>query len=514
MAARLLLLLLAAQSGSTPLPDLLERARQSLEASDLSAARRELTEALRLYPSSPAVHNFLGVLEAGEGNYSEAEKRFREAVLRAPDYTDAYLNLGRLYQENGGKDPKAATKALTAYQAILRYDPTHAEARFQSAALLQAMGEFSRSLDDLGRLSASDRDRPAAVAVRLADHAGKGERAEADSAAEKLLAQGGFDELDVRPTLPVLLAHGREDLAVRLLEDLRWRGRASSEDLQRLGLLREKAGQLAEARVRLEEAAQGRPESVPLLLDLARVAQKAGDRRGALGYLAHARALEPGNARVHFLFGMICVELDLGAEAYSSLKEAVRLDPENPAVNYAMGAVALHRKDASEAIPYFRKYSELEPNEPRGPFAVGVAAFEAKDFETARALLRPAAERPATAAAANYFLARMARAENEFEEAVRLALRSAEADPGYADPYSELGLLYLRLGQPEKADQALRRCLEINPDHYLGNLHLTMLYAQTRDPREPEQRQRFEEIKKRRAEKAADFLRPIEVRPY
>jgi hypothetical protein len=41
-----------------------------------------------------------------------------------------------------------------------------------------------------------------------------------------------------------------------------------------------------------------------------------------------------------------------------------------------------------------------------------------------------------------------------------------------------------------------------------------MLYAQTRDPREPEQRQRFEEIKKRRAEKAADFLRPIEVRPY
>jgi tetratricopeptide (TPR) repeat protein len=211
---------------------------------------------------------------------------------------------------------------------------------------------------------------------------------------------------------------------------------------------------------------------------------------------------------------MVCVELDLGAEAYNSLKEAVRLDPENPAVNYAMGAVALHRTDASEAIPYFRKYSELARRDPRGPFAVGVAAFQARDFETARAFLRPAAEQPATAAGANYFLARMARAEAEFEEALRLALRAVEADSGYADPYSELGLLYLRLGRRQEAEQALRRCLEIDPEHHLGNLHLMMFYVQTRDPREPEQRQRFDEIRKRRAEKAVDFLRPIEVRPY
>jgi len=508
----LLALLLAAQPGPTPLPELLTRARERLEASDRPGARRELAEALRLYPESPAVRNFLGVLEAGEGHFAEAERRFQEAVLRAPDYTDAHLNLGRLYQES--RDPKAATKALAAYQAVLRHEPGHAEARFQSAALLQALGEFGRSLDELGRLPPADQDRPAALAVRLADHAGRGEHAEADAAAGKLLGQGGFDELDVRPTLPVLLAHGREDLAARLLEDLRRRGRASPDDLQRLGLLRERAGELAEARVRLEEAAQSRPDSVAILMDLARVAHKAGDRKGALGYLAHARALDPGNARVHFLFGMICVELDLGVEAYRSLQEAVRLDPENAAVNYAMGAVALTRKDPSEAIPYFRKYSELEPREPRGPFGIAVATFEAKDYDNARKLLAAAAARPETAAGANYYLARIARAEGDFEEGLTFALRSVEANPSYADPWSELGLLYLRLGQPEKAAEALARCLKIDPEHYLGNMHLMMLYAQTRDPREPAQRRRFEEIKTRRNEKAVDFLRPIEVRPY
>jgi tetratricopeptide (TPR) repeat protein len=508
----LTLLLLAAQAAA--LPEMLSRAMHSLEVSDRAAARRELMEALKLYPASPAVRNFLGVVEAADGSYFAAENRFREAVQRAPDYTDAYLNLGRLYQEHGEKDPKAATKALAAYQAILRYDPAHAEARFQSAALLLATGEFARSLEELRRLPAADQDRPAALAVRLADHAGKGERAEADAAAERLLGAGGFDALDVRPTLGVLLGHGREDLAVRLLEDLRRRGRASSDDLQRLGLLRERAGEHVEARVRLEEAAQGRPDDVPLLLDLARVTHKSGDKEGTLGYLGHARALDPGNARVHFLFGLVCVELELGGEAYNSLKEAVRLDPENAAVNYAMGAVALHSKDPSEAISYFRKYAELEPKEPRGPFAIGVAAYESKDYETARPLLAAAAERPETAAAANYLLARIARAENEFEEALKYALRSVEANLSYADPWSELGLVYLRLRQPEKSREALDRCLKLEPDHYLGNLHLAMLYSQTRDPREPEQRKRFEEIKARRAEQAADFLRPIDVRPY
>jgi Flp pilus assembly protein TadD len=126
----------------------------------------------------------------------------------------------------------------------------------------------------------------------------------------------------------------------------------------------------------------------------------------------------------------------------------------------------------------------------------------------------PAAERPETAAPANYYLARMARAELDFEEAERRARRAVEADPEYADPYSELGLVYLRLGEPDKAEQALARCLELDPDHYLGNLHLGMLYSRTRDPRGPAQRTRFEAIKKEREENAVEFLRPIEVRPY
>ena len=509
-----LLILLAAPQAGAPLADLLTRARDHIEAGEKAAARADLDEALRLYPASPAVRSFLGVLAASDGGYEEAERRFREAVQRDPRYTDAWLNLGRLYQENAAKDSGAPRKALAAYEAVLRHDPAHRDARFQTAALRQSLGEFERSQAELEHLPPEDRERPAALAVACGNLAARGARAEADAASEKLLARPDLAAEDLRPILPVLAAHGRDDLVVRMVEKLRQKGLAASADLEALGAAYARQGQLALAREALEAATASRPDDAPLLLALARVAYEQRDLTGALGYLGHARAVVPQDPRVHFFLGMVCVELDLGGEAYTALAEAVRLDPDNPEANYALGSVAVHRKDPTEAVPYFRRYAELKPDDYRGPYAVGVALFLAKNYEAARPQLLPFAERKETAAGANYFLARIARAENEDEEALRLAQRAVEADPRSTDGYSELGLLYQRLGQAERAEAALKRCLEIDPNHYLGNLHLMMLYSRTKDPRLAAQQERFDELRKRRAEQAADFLRPVEIRPY
>jgi Flp pilus assembly protein TadD len=252
---------------------------------------------------------------------------------------------------------------------------------------------------------------------------------------------------------------------------------------------------------------------VPILMDLARVAWKAGDRRGALGYLAHARGLDPKDARIHFLFGMICVELDLGVEAYNSLKQAVALEPESASYNYAMGAASLHRRDPSEAAPYFRKYASLKPDDPRGPLAIGVAGFMARDFVSARPELAKAAQSASTSAAAHYFLARIAREENDLDPALALVNKALQAEPNYADAWAERGLLHLRKRELDAAEMALRHSLELEPDNYLGNLHLLALYQRTRDEREPEQARRVEELNARREQKAEEFRRVIEVRP-
>jgi tetratricopeptide (TPR) repeat protein len=511
-AALLLLCAVTAAAAPPSLTERLSRARKLLEQGDRASARAELMAALGAHPSHPVALNFLGVVEAQDGHYSEAEARFREAIRRAPGLTDAYLNLGRLYQEASARDPDAPRKALETYDALLRHEPANAEALYQSAVQLQAQGGFARSLERLSRLPDTQQQRSQVMALRLAAEAGAGHRAEADRLAEALLVRPDLAELDVLTILPAL-AGRRDDLALRLLEGLRSRGLASADGLQRLGAAYETAGPLDAARETLEAAAAARPESTAILMDLARVAQKAGDRRGALGYLAHARDLDPKDARIHFLFGMICVELDLGVEAYNSLKQAAALDPGNAATNYAMGAVSLHRRDPSEAVPYFQKYAALKPDDPRGPLGIGLAWFRAHEFASARPELERAARSPSTAAAAHYFLARIAREENDVDQALVRVDQAIQARPDYADAWAERGLLHLRKREMGAAEMALHHCLELDPDNYLGNLHLLALYQRTRDERESAQARRVEELNARREEKADEFRRVIEVRP-
>ena len=108
---------------------------------------------------------------------------------------------------------------------------------------------------------------------------------------------------------------------------------------------------------------------------MARAAYEDRDLEGALGYLAHARDLDPGNAAVHFFIGIVALELDLAIEARNSLERALALDAGNAFYHYALGGVILQTGQPGDAIPHFQEYSESRPNDPRGNFALGAAEF-------------------------------------------------------------------------------------------------------------------------------------------
>jgi len=238
-----------------------------------------------------------------------------------------------------------------------------------------------------------------------------------------------------------------------------------------------------------------------------------GDHQGALGYLAHARALAPDSANVHFLFGIVCVEMNLVGEAYDSLKKAVALAPDNPQVNYVMGSVAMHRHDPSESLPYFEKYITLMPSDPRGRFALGVARFTAGMIDAARADLQEAATHPETAAGAHYFLGKIARQDNDLETAEREVTEALRLAPALAEEWAELGLIQTRLGKYAGAQQSLDKALSIEPDSYQANVNLGTLYGRTKDPRRHAQAAKIATLQEQRDARAQDFLRIIEVVP-
>jgi tetratricopeptide (TPR) repeat protein len=486
--------------------------QRSLGQGDVSEARNLLDEALKRFSADAGLDNLQGVIEAREGNYAAAERAFKRAVIRDRKFTGAYLNLGRLYQEHTADDPQALAKALDVYRRVLKYEPANAEANYQNAALLTLKGAYQSSLDHLARLPTKIQEGAQVLAISCADYAGLGRGERADEMARRLIAHPDFSEPDVIAILPVLTGR-RDDLSVELLEGLRKRRPLSLELRRRLGMAYERTGRLSEARAALEQSASGRRPTASLLMDLARVARKQQDYQGALGYLAHARDLEPNDASLHYFFGLVCLDLNLVAEARAAFERAVKIEPENPAYNYAMGTTSTFRHDPAEAIPYFEKYTRLRPQDARGKLALGAALFEAKQYDAATRALMEAVKVSSVATAAHYYLGAIARRSGRLDEAVRELRQALNANPDYTDALAELGQCHLMRREYGPAGELLRRALEIAPDHYAANFNLLTLYARTRDGREAAQSARFEEVKKLREEKARELLRIIEVIP-
>lgn len=481
-----------------------------LQQNQPESARAALNEAMKRYPGDSGLLNLLGIIEAQSGNYQPAERAFLSAIDASPRFANAYLNLGRLYQENSGNDAQALPRALKIYQQLLRYQPNNAEANYQSAVLLQQTDNAKASLPHLQRLSQQYQTGANVLALYCAAYAAAADKVRTNDVAERLLTHADLSEPDVLSALPVLIKHGRTDLALRFLEELQRRALASAETLRQLGLLYEEQNQLVKARKTLETA--GAP-NVSLLLDLARVAFRQTDYQGALGFLAHARDLEPRRARIHYLFGETCVRLELVAEAHQSFVKAVELEPDNPEYNYAAGAASAYLRDPAEAIPYFRKFLKLRPNNAQGHLLLGAVLFKTGDYDSAKSELKLAMADRQTASNALYYLGRIARQKGRFDEALRELQSALQINPRNDAALAEIGQLHLQRRDYAAAEKALQQALAIDSDNYAANFNLLTLYSRTKDAREADQAAKFEKVKQRRTEREQDFLRAIETRP-
>ena len=316
--------------------------QKTIESGNLPAARERLTASTKELGSDAGFDNLSGVIEAQEHHYSAAEAEFKRAIERQPRFTAAYLNLARLYQESFSKDSQANEKALAAYDAVLRYEPGNPEATYQSALLLLEAGKYQASLTHVSRLPKTARESAQVLSISCADYVALGDHKNTSTVLAQLLESSDFSEADVRQVMLGIKSGTHDDVTIALLEALAKRQQLPADLEHDLGLAYAQVGKLDDARSVLEKFAVEHL-SVPSLFDVARVAYQQRDYSGALGYLAHARDLAPDNPSVHYSFGVVCLDLDLIAEAQNSFEKAVELEPETASYNYAMGATEIGR---------------------------------------------------------------------------------------------------------------------------------------------------------------------------
>ena len=177
--------------------------------------------------------------------------------------------------EHAATDPDAPRKALDTYRGLLAIDPMNADGLFQSALLEAKAGQFATSIALLARLPPDAQGRPPVLALRTAGLADSGDPA-AMAAANQLAAHPDVVAEDVLVVLPAFVHGKADDVLARVLLALEKRGIARPEFLRRLADIHMRRGDFVAARATLEKLGGDAPP-VPVLLDLARAADKAGD---------------------------------------------------------------------------------------------------------------------------------------------------------------------------------------------------------------------------------------------
>jgi tetratricopeptide (TPR) repeat protein len=484
-----------------------------IQNDDIAAARTLLDGFMAESPNDSGLENLLGIVAAGQGDSALAERSFRQAIQHNSKFTAAHLNLARLYQETMAGDPEHLKKALREYESVLTFESGNSEANYQAALLLMQQNHYRESLAKLAKLGASARTTPQVLSVELADDAGLGEARQATALASQLVAHSDMTAADVQQAVPGLTAGKRFDLIAKLLEAVQQRQPLSDEMLSLLGKAYEDSGSDAHARETFEALFQRNPSSTAPLLALAELAHKQHDYQGSLGYLAHAQDLEPENANISYSFGLVCLDLNLLAEAQRAFKKAVDRSPDNATYNYSMGMATSFLHEPGEGIPYLEKYRRLRPDDRRGDLALGMTHFRAKEFDAAGPYLSRAAEESDLAAMAHYYLARVAIQEDRPEDGFQELQLSLKAKPDYADALAELGQMYLMQKKYPEAVAALQKAIQLDPNHFSANFSLLTVYLRTKDARQAQQAHRFEEIQKLSDQKKEEYLRVIEVRP-
>ena len=412
------------------------------------------------------------------------------------------------------RDASARSCAAGAWEHVLRALPADAEARASLATVYEWQGKFADSLRELEKLPPEEASRPALLALRCGDLAGLDRTQEAAQAAQSLARAADFSEADADAIFPVLESTRSAGLIVTLVEALDARGKASAGSLRQLAVAYEQLNRLPDARQTLERVAVADPKNPRHLLELARIAHLSHDLEGCLGYLGHARDLTPDDARIHFLFGLVGVEMELPVEARRSLDKALAIDPKNPEYNYAMGAVLLSGGSGAESVPFFAKYVAAQPNDSKGHFALGAAYFASMDYDRCRAEMSGIAKDPKTEAGAAYFLGRVARMEENYDEALGYLERAIKLVPSFAEAYTELARVRIGQGQPAAARTAVDRALALDPDSFLANSALLTVLQLTHDPGVAQQAAHLRTLDTERSRRRELLLRTIEVKPY
>jgi tetratricopeptide (TPR) repeat protein len=299
-------------------PSLLQDAAQAITVGKLSRAESDLQSVLRTAPDDYRALDLLGVVRILQRHETGAEKLFRRAIQKKPDFAPACAHLGLLYVQMGRLE-----EALPQLREAVRLDPARSDA---SDALV-------RILQDQARAASATGDPEKALALLMDARKYAPDNPDLNSELGTIALQMSLWQDAIEAFQRTLKMREDDPLALYNL------GRAF------MGLL-----QFEEARQQFARYVAVRPDDASGHCAL-------GMTLAALEHVAEARkqfersiALAPAQTESYFRLGLIDLDAKDLDEAARNLHQVLAREPKHAGALSASGRVAFEQKRYPEAI--------------------------------------------------------------------------------------------------------------------------------------------------------------------
>jgi tetratricopeptide (TPR) repeat protein len=401
----------------------------ALNAGQYTEALRMTQSLIQTEPQNPRLWTARGLAHKGLGQAAEALGDFERALEINPHYLPALE--GAAEGTYAGRSPKAAQLL----KAVLELQPDNQTAHAMSGVLA------FEAKDCVGAISHFAQARSAI--------------AENDVA----LSQFGS----------CLISTGRPDEAAKAFARTLTLYPSSTPARYDLALSQSLAGHHSAAIGTLEPLL-GHCDFETDVLNLLAAEYAASDRiQDAIRALRKATELSPRDERNYLDLAVLCMQHEAPTLALEIAGVGLKNIPDSAPLHAIRGAIYATLDQAKNAEADFEAADRLMPEQLYGSVGLTLLSQQTSQLDRSVAILRDRLRRDAHDPTLNFLLAdtlmRMRADMNspEIREACAALLRSVAAKPDFAKAHAELGKIYLKGGEPEKAVQELRLALKLDP---------------------------------------------------
>jgi tetratricopeptide (TPR) repeat protein len=432
-------------------PPSLEGAISLLEQNKYAAAKAELLQVIDRHPTRAQAFFYLGTAEYHLGELNQAEKAYRRSFELDPNSPSTAYNLGVLLL-----DMKRPAEAIPYLEKAAKAGPADAAVSINLIRAYLDNGERGRAFRLADSSSQNFRNSPAFFLALGKFYLRHGLFAQAREALEQAgrltpsepainlpLAEACLEQKDARSALQALrsVQDKCQDLAQfhylmaqsfflggqreQTMEEIARAARLEpSNDLYlvTMGRYDQKYGQQEKAIGVFEEAARLNPRQAAIPYSMAVSYFIEGDFNQASKFVECALTIRPNFSQALFLLGISKIALEKYAQADALLLQAIKLNPRNPYYECFLGMSLLSENRSPEAEIHLRRAVDLRPSYALPHFKLGILFARQDNYRAAR---------------------------TELEQAVAL-------EPDLYEAYYQLGIALERLGEKQKAAEALR----------------------------------------------------------